>query len=168
MEYYKIGYIANTLGIKGEMKVLLLSNIPDRFKDLEECYINTGTGRQRVEVERYRPYKTGSIVLKLKGYDDANSVLPFKGKYLEVDRDNLARLEEGQFYVFDIIGCKVLEADGSMLGEVVEVLSPGAHDVYVVKGDKGEILIPAVKEMVKEINIREKIISVQLPEGLVE
>jgi ribosomal 30S subunit maturation factor RimM len=48
MEYYKIGYIANTLGIKGEMKVLLLSNIPDRFKDLEECYINTGTGRQRV------------------------------------------------------------------------------------------------------------------------
>ncbi|NLZ90970.1 MAG: 16S rRNA processing protein RimM, partial [Clostridiales bacterium] len=68
----------------------------------------------------------------------------------------------------DIIGCKVLEADGSMLGEVVEVLSPGAHDVYVVKGDKGEILIPAVREMVKEINIREKIIRVQLPEGLVE
>ena len=78
MEYFKIGYIANTLGIKGEIKVLLLSNIPDRFKDLEECYINTGAGRLRVEVERHRPYKTGSIALKLKGYDDANSV-PFQG-----------------------------------------------------------------------------------------
>ena len=124
MDYFRIGYIANTLGVKGELKVLLLSSIPDRFRGLDRCYIDTGAGRLRVNVERYRPYKKGIIALKLKGYDDANSVLGFKGKYLEVDRENLAPLQEGQFYVFDIIGCKVKDTDGAVLGEVVDVLSP--------------------------------------------
>jgi 16S rRNA processing protein RimM len=168
MDYFRIGYIANTVGIKGELKVLLISNIPERFKDLKECYIHTGTVRLQVEVERYRHYKKGYIALKLKGYDDANSVSAFKGKYLEVDRENLAQLSEGQYYVFDIIGCKVLDSDGSVLGEVTEVISPGANDVYVVKGPRGEILIPAVKDMVKSIDIGEKTIRVELPEGLVE
>jgi 16S rRNA processing protein RimM len=168
VEYFRIGYIANTLGVKGELKVVLLTSIPDRFETLQTCYIDTGTGKLQVRVEKQRPYKTNSIALKLTGYDDIDSVTGFKGKYLEVDRDNLATLEEGHYYVFEIIGCSVINADGCVLGEVVDVLSPGAHDLYVVMGKHGEILIPAVKEMVKDIDIREKTIRVSLPEGLIE
>lgn len=168
MEYYRIGYIANTLGIKGELKVLLLTNITGRFKDLKDCYIDTGDGRLPVQVEGYRPYKKGIIALKLKGYDSINPVQAFKSKYLEVDRDNLAQLPKGHYYVFDIIGCKVLTTDDTELGRVVDVLSPGAHDLYVVKCDSGEILIPAVKEMVKNIDMDKKIMVVSLPEGLIE
>ncbi|MDD2573225.1 MAG: ribosome maturation factor RimM [Bacillota bacterium] len=168
MDYYRIGYIANTLGLRGEMKVLLISNVPDRFEDLKDCFINSGNIRLPVEVERYRPYKKNCVALKLKGYDDANSVEALKGRYLEVDRANLAKLEEGHFYMFDIIGCKVFTTDGELLGEVEDVLSLGTNDLYVVKGERGEILIPAVKEMVKDIDIAKKTIRVQLPEGLVE
>lgn len=168
MDYYRIAYIANTLGIRGELKVLLISNVPDRFDGLEDCYIDTGKERLPVQVERHRPYRKNCVAIKLKGYDDIRSVEPFKGSYLVVDRANLAKLEEGHFFVFDIIGCKVLTTDGEAIGEVEDVLSSGANDLYVVKREKGEVLIPAVKEMVKDIDIAKKTIRVQLPEGLVE
>lgn len=168
MDYYRIGYIANTLGIKGELKVLSISNVPGRFDNMKSCYIDTGNGKLSLELERYRPYKGRYIALKFLGYDDIDSVAMFKGKYLEVDEGNLAELEEGHFYVFDIIGCKVLTADGESLGEVGDVLSHAGNDVYVIKGKKGDILIPAVKEIVKDIDIVKKAIKVDLPEGLVE
>ncbi len=168
MDYYRIGYIANTLGVKGELKVLLLTDNANRFNGLKACYVDTCNGRLQVEVEKYRPYKANCIALKLRGYDNINSVLDFKGKYLEVDKDNLARLEEGHYYIFEIIGCRVLTMDGASLGSVADVLSQGANDLYVVTGEKGEILIPAVKEMVKDIDIIGKTIRVDLPEGLIE
>ncbi len=168
MEYYKIGYIANTLGVRGELKVVVVSNIPDRFENLKCCYIDTGNVRLPVEVERERTHKTGIAAIKLKGYDDLDSVLAFKGKYLEVDRNNLAELGEGHYFVFEIMGCRVVTTDGTLLGEVTDVLTRDAHDLYVVEGEKGEILIPAVRDMVKEIDIDKKTIRVDLPEGLME
>ncbi len=168
MDYYKIGYIINTLGIKGELKVFPVSNIPNRFDDLKICYINTEKGRLPMDVEKSRPYKKKYVLLKFKGYDGINSVIGFKGKYLEVDRANLAQLQEGHFYVFDIIGCKVYTENNELLGKVKDVLPSGASDLYAVEGEKGEMLIPAVKEIVKHIDITTKTIRVQLPEGLIE
>ncbi len=169
MDYYKIGYIVNTLGIKGELKVLPLSNIPNRFNSLERCYIDIDGHRLAMDVEKRRAYKGGRyIALKFRHYDEIDSVIGFKAKYLEVDRANLAPLQEGHFYVFDVIGCKVYTERNELLGNVKDVLPTGANDVYVVEGEKGEILIPAIKSIVKRIDIASKVIDIQLPEGLIE
>lgn len=166
--HIRVGYIFNTLGIKGELKVEPLTNDIKRFDDLEYCYINMGKFREKVYIQSYRPYKNGNIIVKLKDYDDINSVLKFKGRYMEIGEENLAQLEEGHYYIFQIIGCRVFTTDGEELGSVVEVLQPGGNDVYVVEGDKGQVLIPAIKEVVKEIDVDNKIIKVVLLEGLIE
>lgn len=166
--HIRVGYIFNTLGIKGELKVEPLTNDIKRFDDLEYCYINMGKFREKVYIQSYRPYKNGNIIVKLKDYDDINSVLKFKGRYMEIGEENLVQLEEGHYYIFQIIGCRVFTTDGEDLGSVVEVLQPGGNDVYVVEGDKGQVLIPAIKEVVKEIDVDNKIIKVVLLEGLIE
>lgn len=168
MDYYRVGYIAKALGIKGEVKVVPISNIPNRFRSLKDCFIDTGGVRLPVNVESVRPCVRDFVALKFTGYDDADSVAAFKGKYLEVDSDNLAKLKKGQYYVFDIIGCKVFTTDGEFLGEVVDVISRDTYDLFAVKGEKGDIFVPAIKEMVKDIKIAKKTIKVHLPKGLVE
>ena len=139
-------------------------NVPDRFDGLRTA-IDT-EGKAVGAGGKAQPYRK-NCGYKAKGYDDIRSESQ-RGSYLVVDRANLAKLEEGHFFVFDIIGCKVLTTDGEAIGEVEDVLSSGANDLYVVKREKGEVLIPAVKEMVKDIDIAKKTIRVQLPEGLVE
>jgi 16S rRNA processing protein RimM len=168
VEYIRIGYIANVLGIRGELKVEPLTSDTGRFGRLEYCYIDTGKGRLKVFPEHHRAYKNKHIILKLKSYDSIDSVLKFKGKYIEVDRKNLAELKEGSYYIFDIIDCTVYTVDGLELGKVVDVLQPGGNDVYVVAGDRGEILVPALKHVVKDIDIANKLIKVDLPEGLMD
>jgi 16S rRNA processing protein RimM len=168
VKYIRIGYITNVLGIKGELKVEPLTSNTDRFYGLEYCYIDTGKGRLKVCPEYHRAYKNKLIIIKLKGYDSIDKVQQFKGKYLEVDRDNLAKLQEGSYYIFDIVDCTVYTNDGLEIGKVVDVLQPGGNDVYVVAGKRGEVLIPALRHVVKHIDIENKVIRVDLPEGLME
>jgi 16S rRNA processing protein RimM len=168
MDYYKIGYITNTLGIRGELKVQPLTGSIDRYGELEFCYIDMGKAKEKVRIEYYKPYRKETIVIKLEGYNSINEVEKFKGKYLVVDEENLAELEEGRYYIFQIIGCRVKTENGEEIGEVTEVLQPGGNDVYVAKGKKGEVLIPAVRQVVKRIDINNGVIIVDLPEGLIE
>lgn len=168
MEYYRIGYIANTLGIGGELKVQTLTSDISRFSSLKSCYIDMEKEKERVEVQYYREYKKNYIIVKLKGFDTKGGTEKFKGKYMVVDENNLARLEEGRYYIFQILGCRVKTAEGEELGEITDVLQPGGNDVYVVTEGKREILVPAVKRFVKDIDIKRKVITVDLPEGLIE
>ncbi|MBA1333830.1 MAG: 16S rRNA processing protein RimM [Firmicutes bacterium] len=168
MEYYRIGYIANTLGIAGELKVQVLTNDIARFSSLEFCFIDMGKEKERVEIQYYREYKKGYIIIKFRGLDTISETEKFKGRYMVVDEDNLAQLEEGHYYIFQILGCRVKTEEGEELGEVTDVLQPGGNDVYVVRGREKEILVPAVKQFVKDIDIKRKVITVDLPEGLIE
>jgi len=168
MEYIRIGFITNILGIKGELKVEPLTDDIKRFDELECCFIDMGKYRQKVYLERYRLYKKKNIVMKFKYYDNADNVLKFKGRYIEVDTENIVKLEKGHYFIFQIIDCQVYSTEGEELGKVVEVLQPGGNDVYVVKGPGGDILIPAIKDIVKNVDVENKIIRVDLPEGLIE
>ncbi len=168
MEYIKIGYITNTLGINGELKVEPLTSDVGRFGVLESCYINMGKHRKKVRLERYRRYKKKHVIVKFEGLDDIASVERFKGRYMEIDMENAVRLPEGHYFIFQLLGCRVYTSQGDDLGQVVEVLQPGGNDVYVVKSPAGEVLIPALKDVVREIDIENKTIRVDLPEGLLE
>lgn len=168
MEYIRIGYISNILGIKGELKVVPLTDNVKRYDILEYCYIDMEEYREKVCIEKYKPYKKKNISVKFKDYDDANSVLKFKGRYIEVDKANLVELKKDQYFIFQIIDCRVYSIEGEDLGKVVDVLQPGGNDVYVVKGPTGKILIPAIKAVVKKIDVNDKVIHVELPEGLIE
>lgn len=165
----KIGKIIAPHGIRGEFRVLPLTDFPERFKTLTDAFL--GDGRP-VIVESARPHKQ-FFLLKLKGVDTPEAVAALRGMTLEVDRAAVAPLPPGHYYVFDLVGLQVFDEQGDLLGIIADVLATGSNDVYVVEqkhpvnSKQQQLLIPALKSVVLEINIADKKMVVRLPEGLV-
>ncbi|WP_130806913.1 ribosome maturation factor RimM [Senegalia massiliensis] len=165
MKNIKVGKIINTHGIRGELKVLPLTDDPKRFSDLKEIYIDDDSYYiQKVG------YKKNFPIIKLKEYSNINDVLKFKEKYIYISEENLVDLEEDSYFIFQIKGLKVFTLEGLEVGIVKDVLTPGANDLYVVKSENKnkEYLIPAVKEFIKEIDLENKKIIINPIEGLLE
>jgi 16S rRNA processing protein RimM len=118
-----------------------------------------GEDALRVEFARFH---RGQVFLKFYGYDDADSASALKGRYIAVARDQLVKLEEGAYFVFDLIGCAVRGLDGERLGILADVLETGSNDVYVVERPDGgdDLLVPALKSVVKSVCIDDKTIIV--------
>ena len=115
------------------------------------------------------PFNAGYFMcLKLKGIDDRNAAESLRGKVLFVDEAHRAKLPEGEYFVHDVLGLAVREEGGTDLGTVADVLRYPASDVYVVRGDRGEILIPAVKEFVRSVDLGARTMTVRLIEGMIE
>lgn len=169
MEWYNVGKIVNTHGIRGEIKVLRISDFDDRFKVGNTLYIERqGTELQPVTIEGHRLHK-GFDLLRLKEITNINEAEVLKGSHLKITSDQLTELDEHEFYYHEIIGCTVELHDGETLGKVKEILSPGANDVWVVQRPKGrDLLIPYIKEVVKEVNPSEKRIVIEPMEGLLD
>lgn len=166
VEFLKIGKIVNTMGIKGEVKVIPLTNDIDRFYDLEWVYILKKDKREKINIENVRFHKN-FVLIKFEGIDDMTAAEKLKEDYIQVDREHAIKLEENEFFICDLIGCKVLTTAGEELGEVNDVFPTGANDVYVVKSKNGrELLIPAIKQVIKSINVYDKKIIVELIEGM--
>ena len=164
----KIGMILKPHGVHGEFKVSPLTDDPNRFEKLSKAFIGTEQKPIEYEIESVK-HMNAAVVLKLKGVDSIESAGLLRGKYILINRSDLMKLPEGAFYIFEMIGCEVYDESGKSLGELTDVISTGSNDVYVVKvKDGGEILIPALKEVVKSVSIADKRISVKLPEGLVD
>lgn len=155
MEMMTIGQIVNTHGVKGEIKVFPLTDDSLRFKKLKTVFI------EGIEV-KIESVKIGTkvVLLKLEGIDTPEEAEKYKLKYLEIDRRNAVKLQKDSYFVVDIVGCSVLDTNGLKLGEVVKVLNLPSNDVYQVMGEK-EILIPALKSVVKEINTGNKQIIIR-------
>ncbi len=155
-----IGRIGAAHGIRGEVRVNPMTDFPERFHDMTAVYVDNAL----LEIESVR-YHGDKILMKFKGYETRNDAETLKGKMLSVPRSEAMPLNEGEYYTFDIIGLDVVDVDGNALGKVTNVLETGSNDVYVVKSDEGkEILVPALKAVVKEINIDESRMVVDLPE----
>ncbi len=155
-----IGRIGAAHGIRGEVRVNPMTDFPERFHDMTEVYVDNAL----LEIEAVR-YHGDKILMKFMGYETRNDAETLKGKMLSVPRSEAMPLNEGEYYTFDIIGLDVFDVDGNALGKVTNVLETGSNDVYVVKSDDGkEILVPALKAVVKEINIDESRMVVDLPE----
>ena len=159
----KVGKITSSHGIRGEVKIYPLTDFPSRFNKGNKVYIDN----KEMTIERSRLQKNIYIV-KFEGFDNINEILQFKDKYIEIYREQLTQLKEGEYYIFDIIGCEVYDDKGNHIGTVKSVFSTGNNDVYVVKNNDKEHLIPAIKQVVSSIDVEEKKIVITPIEGLLE
>lgn len=168
---FNVGKIVNTHGIKGELKILSQTDFPDlRFsKGSELLFVDPdGVQKMKAVVESAREHK-GMFIVRFKAWDDINQVEKYKGWSVKVDEENLAELEEDEYYYHEIIGCKVETTDGRELGSITEILSPGANHVWVVKPPKGrDILIPVIDEVIIDVDIDERKVVIEPMEGLLE
>ncbi|SER05830.1 16S rRNA processing protein RimM [Gracilibacillus ureilyticus] len=169
-QYLKVGKIVNTHGIKGEIKVVRITDFDNRFDIGTTLYIKqNGTNELiKVEVDGHRQHKQFDLI-HLKGFDNINDVEKYKGSLLVVDKEQLEELEDNEFYYFEIIDCDVYTTGEKYIGKVKEILSPAANDVWVVRDENNkDILIPYIEPVVKKVDITEKKIIIEPMEGLLE
>lgn len=158
-----IGRVVAPRGLGGELKVAIDTEQPDRFLQLGEVYL--GDGLVCFKVQRARLHR-GQALLQLRGIADRNAAEAWRGAHVSVSMDDALPLEEGQYYCHQIEGLDAVTIEGEKLGRVTEVLATGANDVYVVRGDQGELLLPAVKDVILRVDLQAGILVVRLPEGL--
>jgi 16S rRNA processing protein RimM len=160
-----VGEVMGTFGPRGELRVRPLSRFPERFRELRRVYI--GEARTPAAVLHRRHYGEG-LILRLDTVhrrDDARALL---GAFLYVPESEAVTLPAGEFFVHQVIGLAVITAEGRQLGTVRDVLTTGSNDVYVVAGGPRELLLPAIKDVVKRIDPDAGIIEVELLPGLVD
>lgn len=167
-KYFRVGVIANTHGIRGEVKVYPTTDDINRFKKLKKCILDTGKEYIDLNVESVKFFKN-MVILKFKEYNNINDIECYKGKDILVSRDNAVKLEKGEYYIADILGAKVILEGGSEFGVLEDVMQTGANDVYVVKTlDNKEVLLPKIDECVKKLDIENKIVTVHIMKGLLD
>ena len=166
---FRIGIFTSTHGIRGEIKVYPTTDTTDRFRRLKEVILETKDGDLTLEVEKART-AAGMIILKFRGIDNINDIERYKGASLFVTRENAAPLEEGSYYIADLLGCRVETEEGRLLGTLREVLPTGANDVFIVKDpdrkDSREYLLPNIKDCVRRIDPENRLIVVRMMDGL--
>ena len=167
-ELFRVGVISNTHGIRGEVKVYPTTDNVRRFDDLKEVILDTGKEQLILHVTSVKYFKN-MVILKFKEFDNINDIIPYKGMDLLITRENAIPLEEGEYYIADIIGSKVITDEDKILGTLTDVLQTGANDVYVVKTKDGkEVLLPSIEECILDRDIENKIVKVHIMKGLLD
>ncbi|RYL92930.1 ribosome maturation factor RimM [Sporolactobacillus sp. THM19-2] len=165
-----VGKIVNTRGIKGEVKVISVTDFPDeRFATGALLYVHDekNSTYHPLTVTGFTRRKTFDC-LTFKDYDSINAVEKYKGCSLYVPREQLSELEEGSYYYYQIIGAQVMTDTGTRLGRIKEILSPGANDVWVVETEGKDLLIPYIKDVVKAVDTEKKQVTIHLIPGLID
>ena len=144
----QVGAVTSTHGLAGEVKVFPTTDDPKRFKKLKQVLLDTGKDMLPLGVEHVKFFKN-MVILKFKGYDRIEDIMGFKGKNLYVTRENAVRLKKDEYFIADLIGMKVYTEDKAYLGELTEVITTGANDVYTVRMENGKyVLIPAIGQCI--------------------
>lgn len=165
-KYLQVGVISSTHGIKGEVKVFPTTDDVNRFRKLKEVQLDTGKEKILLHPESVKFFKQ-FVILKFKEFNSINDVEAYKGKSLYVDREHAVRLRKDEYFIADLIGLSVVTEEGDAFGLMKDVMQTGANDVYVVERTNGEeVLLPAIKECVKEIDIENGKITVHIMDGL--
>ncbi|MCR5791804.1 MAG: ribosome maturation factor RimM [Lachnospiraceae bacterium] len=165
-DYLRIGVYSNTHGIRGEIKVYPTTDDLDRFKQVKKVYLDTPKEMMEVEIKNVRYFKN-MVILKFKGIDNINDIEKYKGCDILMNREDAPALEEGEYYIYDLLQCEVVLEDGSHFGKMKEVLTTAANSVYVVATeDNKEVLLPSIPDCVKNVDIENKVITVHLMDGL--
>jgi len=162
----EVGVIRKPHALRGEVKVYVTSDDPERFESLASVIVDGKCGEEVLEVERVR-YVGSDTVVKFRGIDTIEAVTPYVGKTLLIDRKDALPLREGQYFIGDLVGCDVYLEDGKKLGMLADIFPTGANDVYEVsKEEGGTILIPAIPDCLKVLAPEEGRIVVHLLPGL--
>lgn len=160
-----VGEVIKPHGVRGELKVYPITDNPQRFKKLEKVFIEQNGVLQPFNLLKVRVYQD-EIYLTLEGIETREEAEKFRGSAVKIDRTNVPPLKEGWYY-FELEGMQVFEGE-VCLGVLSQVLQTGSNDVYLVKGERGEICIPALKSVVKKVDVPGRRMEVELPLGLLE
>ncbi|MCR5587087.1 MAG: ribosome maturation factor RimM [Lachnospiraceae bacterium] len=190
--YFRVGVIANTHGLKGQVKIYPTTDDTSRFDDLDQVYVDTGNDLKPLHIKNVSYFKN-MVIASFKEYNDINDILPFKGKDLLIDRADAIPLEEDEFYIADMIGAPVFAdnfingklldetTDFNEIGKVKDIFDTGANFVIEVTLNKPyvkktksktkvikDILLPLIPECVIELNDNEKFVNVHIMNGLLD
>ncbi|MED4603837.1 ribosome maturation factor RimM [Paenibacillus validus] len=168
---YTVGKIVNTHGIRGELKIVPQTDFADeRFAAGSKLVFvdPNSSATLPVTVESAREHKT-MFIIRFRGFGNINEVEKYKGWLLKVEEKYLSELPDGEFYYHEIVGCTVVTEEGETLGEITEILSPGANDVWVVKRPKGKpLLLPYIDDVILDVDVEGKKVTARLMEGLLD
>lgn len=160
-EFITIGKILAPLGIDGKLKVKIETDFPQRFTPHSQIYIN----QQPMTIDSTE-WHNGKPVIKLNAINNAEDAKKLQGQSIEIHHNQVYSLPEGEFYHFQITGLEVRTTKGELLGNITEVLPGKSNDNYIVKGPEGEILIPAIEDVIKSINLNKGCVTIEAIEGL--
>lgn len=165
-EYLEIGQIVNTSGLKGLVKINPFTDDITRFENLKTIYVIVGKERKEFEIEDVK-YQKKQVLLKLKGIDTIEEAEKYRECYLQIDRKDAVKLPEDTYFIADLIGLEVYTIENTLLGKIEDVFPTGSNDVYVVKDELGkQILLPAIGDVVKQVDLVNKKVVVEIIEGL--
>ena len=163
----QVGVISSTHGVRGEVKVFPTTDDVTRFRQLKKVYLDTGREMLPLEIQNVKFFKQFGI-LKFKGIDNINDIEKYRGKSLMIDREDAVDLDEDEYFIADMIGMKVCTEDGGEFGTLKDVMETGANDVYIIDSpEHGEVLIPAIRECILDVDMDEERMTIHLMEGLV-
>ena len=163
----KVGAITTTHGVRGEVKVYPTTDEPERFLELDYVLLDTGKELKRYDISNVKLFKN-LVILKFDGVDNINDIEKYKGKELWIPREEGRELGEDEYYIADLLGMKVFLEDGTEFGTLKDVMETGANDVYVIDSrEHGEVLLPAIKECILDVDLDENTMTVHLMKGLI-
>ena len=165
-EFFELGQIVNTFGIKGFVKIVPYTEDISRFEQLDKVFLVKNNNKTEYEIEDVK-YHKNFVLIKFKNVNTAQDAESLRNYYIQVKRETLGEPEEGTYYIADLLGLEVYSDDGKFLGILDDIYNTGSNDIYVVKEKNGkQILLPAISDVIKEINITDKKILVHLINGL--
>lgn len=166
-KYLEIGQIVNTFGIKGMVKIKPFTDDINRFDRLKKIYISNKNGKKEYQIQEVK-YHKNMVLMKLEGVDTPEQADLLRQSYLLVDRADEEPLEEGVYYIVDLLGLEVYTDDNKLLGKVDDIFNTGSNDIYVVKDEMGkQILLPGIPEVLKNVDLEKGRITVHLIPGLI-
>ena len=165
-EILEIGQIVGTFGIKGMVKVVPFTDDIKRFDDLKKVYVENKKKKEEYEIEQVS-YHKNMVILKFKGIDKIEDAEKLRDSYLKINREDAVPLEENSYFIVDLIGLDVETQEGNLLGKLEDIYNTGSNDIYVVKDELGkQILLPAISDVIKKVDLESKKIIVHLLKGL--
>lgn len=166
-EMLQVGVITSTHGVRGEVKVFPTTDDPMRFKKLKKVILDAGKETLPLEIQSVKFFKQ-FVILKFKGIDNINDIEKYRKCPLLVAREDAIELDDDEYFIADMIGMEVLTEDGKVFGTLKDVMETGANDVYVIESTQyGEVLVPAIKECILDVDIKERKMKIHLMDGLI-
>lgn len=166
-DFIRVGKIINVHGIKGEVKIFPLTDDINRFYSLKKVYLEQENSILPLTISNIRIHKN-VVLASFNEIVDRNQAEQYKGLFIIINREDAIELSENQYFISDLIGIKVYSPEGNLIGNIKDILQTGPTDIYVIETNNKDVLVPALKDIFKEIDIYKKIAKADIPKDLME
>lgn len=163
----EVGRVVGTHGLRGDLKVRMIDLQPEELLKADRVYLHRTGGEPEPLTPLRQSLHKGNVLLRLPGFESLTAVEPLVGSMILLAKEDLPELGDGRYRIHELVGLQVVDGRLGPVGRLIDIFTTAAHDTYVVEGDAGEVLIPAVPEIVTDIDLDEQIMKVDMPEGLV-